>query len=326
MKIQLALVPGGPLLLKEGLPEMYTGKLLPQSNHQSRTDSAGTIIIQELLAAGYSIRHHFYRFLRKVILQGKCMDPGLNVRIMLEGTCCYRLKGFGKVRLKEKRFAGVYTRQGECLSYFDCNRDYEMIDLYFSEQTLLSILELYPGVIDLVTAKNTVPFHLHVPGNIASPELLGLINNLFMSPYSGSAAEVYTEETMSSILSLVVEQIGKQREPVLKYSETDLLALHRVKEKIEMDFKNHISIPHLARQVGLNEYKLKKGFRHFFNMGIFDCLLMARMKKAKEMLLQTDEPVKNISLEVGYRRLPAFVTAFRKCYGESPGRMRKQHK
>lgn len=326
MRIQLALVPGGPLLLKEGLPEGYTGKLLPHSRPLSLTDSTGTIVIQELLAAGFSIRYHFYRFLRKVMLQGNCMGTGLYVRLMLGGNYSYRLKGFGKVRLKEKRFTAVYAQQGECLSYYGRNRDYEIVDLYFSEQILLPVLELYPGVINPETIRKTVPFQLHIPGNIAGPGLTGLINDLFMSPYMGTAAEVYTEETMTSILSLIIQQIGKQSEPVLKYSETDILALHRVKEMIERDYKKHISIPRLARQVGLNEYKLKNGFRHFFKMGLFDCLLMARMKKAKEILLQTDEPVKNIATDVGYRRLPAFVTAFRKCYGQSPGRMRKQHK
>ncbi len=326
MRIQLALVPGGPLLLHEGLPEIYPGKLIPQGNHQSRIDSTGTIVIQELLAATYSIRYHFYRFFRKVILQGNFSDSGLYVRVMLKGTCSYRLQSFGKVRLKEQRFAAIYARQGECLSYYDRDRDYEIVDLYFSEQILLPILQLYPGVLTIKTANNPVPFPLHIPGNIVSSELSGLINNLFISPYTGTVAALYSEEIMSSILSLIMQEISKQDEPALKYSETDILALHRVKEFIERDPKKHISIPELARQVGLNEYKLKNGFRHFFKMGIFDCLLMARMEKAKEMLLMTDEPVKNISIAVGYRRLTSFVAAFRKCYGQSPGRMRKRHK
>ncbi len=326
MRIQLALVPGGPLLLKDGLPEGYTGKLLPLSRALSLTDSSGTIVIQELFAAGCSIRYHFYRFLRKVILQRNCTATGLYIRIMIEGSYCYRLSGFGKVRLKEKRFAAIYIHQGECLSYYDRNRNYEIVDLYFTEQILLPVLELFPGVIDLDTVKNKVPIQLNIAGNTISRELSGLLENIFMSPYSGTAAEVYTEETMSSILSLIIQQISKQPGPVLKFSEADVQALQQVKEMIEHNYKKHISIPRLARQVGLNEYKLKNGFRHFYKMGIFDCLLMARMKKAKELLLQTDEPAKKIATDVGYRRLPSFVTAFRKCYGQSPGRMRKQRK
>ncbi len=326
MQIRMALVPGGPLLLKDGVPEGYTGKLLPQSNPHSLTDNTGTIIIQELFAAGYSIRHQFYRFLRKVILQGKCLDAGLYVRVMLQGSFCYRLKGFGKVRLKEKSFAVLYSQQGECLSYYDRNRDYEIVDFYFSERILLPLLELYPGANMLLAGKGTDPFHLHIPGNTAGQDLLGLINNLFISPFGGTTAEFYTDETISVILSLIVQQICKQSGPALKYSEKDIQALYRVKEMIETNFKKHISIPHLAKQVGLNEYKLKNGFRHFFKMGLFDCLLMARMNRARELLLQTDEPIKNISLDVGYSRLPSFVTAFRKCYGQPPGRMRRQHK
>lgn len=326
MRIQLALVPGGPLLLKDGLPEGYNGKLLPLSSALSMTDAFGTIVIQEQFATGYSIRYHFYRFLRKVILQNKCAGTGLYIRIMIKGTYCYRLSGFGKVRLKEKRFAAIYTHQGECLSYYDRNHNYEIVDLYFSDQILLPVLELFPGVNDLDTLKKQFPVQLNTAGNSISRELSGMLENIFMSPYSGTVAEVYTEEMMSNILSLIIQQISNQSGPVIKFSEGDLQALQRVKEMIERDYKNHISIPRLARQVGLNEYKLKNGFRHFYKMGLFDCLLMARMKKAKELLLHTDEPAKKIATDVGYRRLQSFVTAFRKCYGQSPARMRKLHK
>ncbi|MBI3137207.1 MAG: helix-turn-helix transcriptional regulator [Sphingobacteriales bacterium] len=326
MKIQLNSVPGGPIALKEGLPAGYSGRQIPQSHIFSSTDYPGTIVIQKLIAAGFTIRYNIFSFLRKVILQGNCAEPGLYVRAMLKGWNCYRLKGLGKVRLKEKHFAAIYAEQGQCLSYYDKNREYEILELHFSRQMMLPFLELFPAIEKLVADTNNSGPYLYLPDAVASQELLDKMDRLLSLTYIGKTAKLHLDETIDGILTLILRQLCNQPEPAFKFSDTDLQSLHRAKEIIERNFKNHVSIRKLAKQVNLNEFKLKYGFRHFFKMSIFDCLLLVRMKIARDLLLQTDQPVKNISLDVGYRRLPSFVTAFRKCYGQSPGRLRKQNK
>lgn len=79
----------------------------------------------------------------------------------------------------------------------------------------------------------------------------------------------------------------------------------------------------LARQVALNEFKLKTGFRKYFDSGIFEWLMEQKMQQAKKLILNTNKPVKEISAMVGYPRTTNFITAFRRQFGVTPGALRR---
>jgi AraC family transcriptional regulator, transcriptional activator of the genes for pyochelin and ferripyochelin receptors len=74
----------------------------------------------------------------------------------------------------------------------------------------------------------------------------------------------------------------------------------------------------LARQVGLNDYKLKRGFRQLFGTTVFGYLHAERMEKARTLLMNRQMKVTEVSHTVGYASLPSFSLAFRKRFGVSP--------
>ncbi|MEO1449042.1 MAG: AraC family transcriptional regulator, partial [Bacteroidota bacterium] len=83
------------------------------------------------------------------------------------------------------------------------------------------------------------------------------------------------------------------------------------------------TIPELARQVGLNEYKLKRGFKELFGTTIFGFVHQKRMHIARQLLLDTDLSAKEISYRAGYSSPQHFSRAFKAEFGQSPDRMRK---
>jgi AraC-like DNA-binding protein len=95
---------------------------------------------------------------------------------------------------------------------------------------------------------------------------------------------------------------------------------------IEEDVRKHFTIRELSAAVGTNSYSLKQGFRQMFAMGPYEYLQNARLNKAVELLLQTTQPVKNISWQVGYKSPSSFIVVFKKKYGVSPAQWRKAEK
>jgi AraC-like DNA-binding protein len=85
----------------------------------------------------------------------------------------------------------------------------------------------------------------------------------------------------------------------------------------------NITIRQLSRKVRLNEFKLKTGFRQAFGMGIFEYLTHIRLERAKELIVTTNRPLKDICTETGYARLTNFVTAFKRHFGYTPGLLRR---
>jgi AraC-like DNA-binding protein len=73
---------------------------------------------------------------------------------------------------------------------------------------------------------------------------------------------------------------------------------------------------------GLNEFKLKKGFKETFNQTVFEYLSDVRLETARNDLLNTGKSVTEIACELGYSSLQHFSAAFSKKFGVSPKKMK----
>ncbi|WP_207513144.1 helix-turn-helix domain-containing protein [Longitalea luteola] len=109
-------------------------------------------------------------------------------------------------------------------------------------------------------------------------------------------------------------------------SNQDILNIQQARTILAENFDKHITIPQLARQTGINEAKLKEGFRELFGQSIHACLQQLRLEKAQELLLTTDLSVTDITYFIGYSQVTHFTTLFKKEFGLTPTEWRKQKK
>jgi AraC-like DNA-binding protein len=82
-----------------------------------------------------------------------------------------------------------------------------------------------------------------------------------------------------------------------------------------------MSLQELARQVGINEFKLKNGFKELFQTTVFGYLSDVKLQNAKQQLLE-GVPIKSVAEALGYSSVQHFGNAFRKKFGVSPGKVR----
>ena len=147
-------------------------------------------------------------------------------------------------------------------------------------------------------------------------ELNGIIRDAFRNPYQGKLQELYYRKLVSDILFLHLASAEQTSVPGL--SSSDLAAVRHADAILSADLSMHYKIPELCALTGTNEYKLKRGFRLLYNMGMFARLLNKRMNHAKLLLTTTDKPVKEIAYEAGYETHAGFITSFRKRFGKTP--------
>jgi len=81
------------------------------------------------------------------------------------------------------------------------------------------------------------------------------------------------------------------------------------------------SLTELARVTGLNEFKLKKGFKEVFNTTVFGYLSDFRLSEARNELMAGTLPIKEVAEQLGYCSVQHFTRAFKKKFGVSPGRV-----
>ncbi|RKR85118.1 AraC-like DNA-binding protein [Mucilaginibacter gracilis] len=135
---------------------------------------------------------------------------------------------------------------------------------------------------------------------------------------------IYFEAKALELLFLELEQIdafaGRSTNSYLK--EDDLERIHQAKIIVEQNLLNPCSLIELAHKVGLNDFKLKKGFREVLGTTVFGYLYDLRMEKAK-FLLKSGNSVREVAYEVGYKNAHHFTTAFKKKFGHLPSKVNK---
>ncbi|MDF3845321.1 helix-turn-helix transcriptional regulator [Pseudomonas citronellolis] len=109
-----------------------------------------------------------------------------------------------------------------------------------------------------------------------------------------------------------------QEGQICKREQRLLLA---ARERLLMDLSAPPTIEQLAREVGLNQLKLKRGFKALFDTSIYALFQRERMGKARQLLRQ--HGVTDTASMLGYSNISHFSTAFRKQYGVLPRDVRK---
>ncbi|MDN3547789.1 helix-turn-helix transcriptional regulator [Mucilaginibacter aquaedulcis] len=138
----------------------------------------------------------------------------------------------------------------------------------------------------------------------------------------GGRHHIYAEAKALELLSLELEQLetfALQQKNTL-WKERDQERIHQAKIIIEENLLNPCSLIELAHKVGLNDFKLKKGFREILGTTVFGYLYDLRMYKAMT-LLKEGKLIRDVAYEVGYKNAHHFTVAFKKKFGYLPSKV-----
>ena len=94
--------------------------------------------------------------------------------------------------------------------------------------------------------------------------------------------------------------------------------LLRAKDTIDRDYASPLDVATLARVAHASPAHFARSFKRAFGETPHRYLLRRRVERAQDLLRGTDLSVTEVSLEVGFRSLGSFSTAFRELVGEPP--------
>ncbi len=78
------------------------------------------------------------------------------------------------------------------------------------------------------------------------------------------------------------------------------------------------SLSELAKEIGMNEYNLKIGFKNVYGLPAFKYLQEHRLNYSKKLLGEGQHQVSEIADIIGYKSSSHFIEAFRKKFGNTP--------
>lgn len=155
-------------------------------------------------------------------------------------------------------------------------------------------LPLTPGARLAVESIRRCPF----VGAIRAMALTGRSNDLLLEFFTGLAA------------------VAEPRTPVLARSVVQ--QVQAAADVLARELEEPPTLAALARQVGLSETTLKRGFHQVFGATVFGYLRERRMERARALLQSGEATVLEAAALVGYSNPSNFASAFRRQFGVNP--------
>ena len=158
-----------------------------------------------------------------------------------------------------------------------------------------------------------------------STQMLNIMNDIYKCPLNGNLRSMVIEAKIIEFIALQLNQLVKedhgQRTQKMKAADRD--ALFALKEFLNKSFTKDHSLRALSKTFGLNEFKLKRGFKELFGTTVFDYLHDLKMEYARQMLSAEDVFISEVSGLVGYKNPNHFSTAFKRKFGINPTQLRR---
>lgn len=152
-----------------------------------------------------------------------------------------------------------------------------------------------------------------------------VIHNIQTCSFQGLTRYIFIESKMMELFVLQMEHLHSVQTAPLqeKWSAADREKLLAVKEYIEQNFLEPVTLQEFCYKFGLNEFKLKKGYKHFFQTTVFGHIHHLRMQKAKALLQKRQMNVSEAAYYIGYNNIGSFSAEFKKRFGYIPSQLYK---
>jgi len=322
MPIELTLAHDERLDLQYGLPPDYRGPILRGGINFSTKTNLAELVLQEIPGENYSIRFVSGKILKRIYARGWIHTLGLYCYFMLKNGIRKRFDSIGKLHLRQDQYACFFTEPTNCSAVFDKNDEFRALDFFYSPKLLEELFPFFPELKSLLELPGTI---LAGKARWALPSMKEITNQILNCPYDEATRQFYFDLKVRELLFQILENTYKKKANEKIFTPWETARIHEARTILETYIsKKPPSIKSLSKQVALNEFKLKNGFRQFFNTGIFEWLWERRMQHARNLILTTNTPIKEISAMVGYPLTTSFITAFRRRFGVTPGALRRK--
>lgn len=208
----------------------------------------------------------------------------------------------------------------EIEQYFAGDRIYLIkicIDLDFLK-SFIDGLEYLPEQLQPFLEKDSPPLFHRPVGRITLPMQTAL-QQIINVPYQGMIQKMYLESKVLELLALQFAQLAEGgKQPLINLKAGDVEKIYQARDILSKNYDHPPSLIDLAEKIGINDNKLKYGFREIFGTTVFGYLRDYRLEVARKLLQEQKQNVITIVNTVGYANQSHFAAAFKRKFGITP--------
>lgn len=156
--------------------------------------------------------------------------------------------------------------------------------------------------------------------NIDQEEIMQYINEVVFASKINNEGQIKFHQFALNY----ADYIAQLRQNSATGSAVDIIKL--IEEEIEVTYAENISLKLLGEKYFINSAYLGQVFKKQCGCSFKDYLNGVRMRKAAELMINTDKLICEISFDVGYKNQEYFISKFVDIYNVTPARFRKRNK
>lgn len=152
-----------------------------------------------------------------------------------------------------------------------------------------------------------------------APQTTVVLHQLFNTHLSPQAQKLFYTGKVYELLSLYfsAREVDTVSCPFLN-DEDNVRKIKLAKEFLMKNMSHPPSLKDLAREVGLNEYRLKVGFKEVYGNTVYGYLLDHKLDHSRSLLDSGKYKVNEVAYALGYTNPSHYITAFKKKFGLTP--------
>ncbi|ULL16637.1 AraC family transcriptional regulator [Paenibacillus sp. H1-7] len=245
--------------------------------------------------------------------------PMVELSYCLEGTREIQVAG-----VQYEVAPGSYTLQfanpAEASMYFNKDQSVNMLSIGISVSTFHHFVEETGGArsVEFDRIIGEKPYRMFQ--ETIDPATFVLLKHMMQSARGQGIRNLEIECKILELMSLAFGSFLMDDKPAsTKLSRTDMAKIEQARAIILEQMTDPPSLMDLSRLIGLNDYKLKIGFKEMYGRTVFGYLKDQRLEKAYRLLQNGSTSVIEVSYAVGYSNPSYFAEVFREKYGFNPG-------
>jgi AraC family transcriptional regulator, transcriptional activator of the genes for pyochelin and ferripyochelin receptors len=210
----------------------------------------------------------------------------------------------------------------ETEQYFAGDRIYLLricLDLDFL-RSFIDGLDYLPKQLRPFLERDSPPL-FHRPVGKITLAMQTALKQIMNVPYQGMIQRMYLEAKVLELLALQFAQLIEaegDKQSLINLKATDVEKIYQAREILTNNYDHPPSLLDLAQKVGINDNKLKYGFREVFGTTVFGYLRDYRLEIARKLLQEQKQNVRTVVNAIGYANQSHFAAAFKRKFGITP--------
>ncbi len=250
-------------------------------------------------------------------LRGEVESSLIQFYYALEGNFNYHFGPHYSQYLKEGHYFFFYNPEKVMQFEIHASGPVKWVGFFISLPKLHSLFTEYTAALPFLSGDN-VHRTIYEEHEFSTSIRFALLQ-LFSLKMAPQAFSVFAKGKIYEVISL---HFGHQESdieacPFLK-DESAMSRIKLAKEILIKRMNQPPTLSELSREVGINEYQLKTGFKEVYGNTVFGFLLDYKLDHARHLLDLEQQQVNEVAYAIGYSNPSHFISAFKKKFGITP--------